>query len=120
MDKKEYKITKDQCQSMIGERICSQCGGPLSPIETMDNSGAPTFWSGCQDCLKFDSGVSPTIYKIAKMMVINRAFIAYKHLRKPQGRNTDFKEHWLRTQIGGACDVVYDVLWCQKELRRIS
>ncbi len=61
----KYQITKKQCQESI-RGICSYCGGKLEPIETVDNSGNPTFWVGCVPCGVFDNGTDPKTYEIAK------------------------------------------------------
>ena len=98
----EYRVTYDQCKEMI-HGVCSRCGGELEPIETVDNSGNPTFWQGCISCSCFDSGVTPEIYKIAKEMV-------EKHLLRPYSHPCS----WA-SQISGACDIVWNVLKISKE-----
>lgn len=107
--KMDYKTTYDQCRSMISG-ICSRCGGSLEPIETVDNAGDPTFWQGCKSCCVFCSGVTPEVYRVAKKMVESRYFRPYSHIEEDSKDTEDIKQHKLKSQIGGACDVVADVL----------
>ena len=62
---KEYRTTKEECQRRIDERacVCPGCGGPIIPFETVDNSGNPTFWAGCEHC---------QAWAIIKDMISNR------------------------------------------------
>ena len=75
-----YKITKERCQNSIDstEYICDYCGGKLEPIETVDNSNNPTFWTGCKSCSRFTAGCPPTVFEIAKRMVEEHHFRYYK------------------------------------------
>lgn len=88
-----HKISEERCRSMI-TGVCSQCGGSLEPIDTVDNGGDPTFWSGCLDCSLFDWGVDPLVFKIAKQMVTTHGYRAYTH--------TDCE----KSQIGGTVSTV--------------
>jgi len=106
----EYKTTKEQCAKQI-TGICSQCGGKIEPLETVDNVGAPTYWNGCAKCQRFDNGVDPEIYKIAKRMVIERNFKYYSHVRDEDSDSIEIKRYNMQCQISGACGVVRDVLF---------
>ena len=88
----EYKITKEQCQSMING-ICSRCGGKLEPIETVDNCGDPTFWQGCNKCSRFDSGVDLVTYLTAKELVENK-LADYISLSRPLREEPDLIKRW--------------------------
>ena len=72
-----YQITKEECQASIGKNVCSSCGGKLEPIETVDNSGRPTFWTGCMACCRYDSGVLRETFEIAKVLVERHGFKLY-------------------------------------------
>jgi len=112
MDKTEYITNKEQCQSTIDKRmpiVCSSCGGKLEPIKTVDNANNPTYWIGCMSCMKFDNGVSPRVYETAKYMVTERHFMAYRE-PMPEKEDTERYNYWLKSQIGGTCSIVYDIL----------
>lgn len=105
----EYRITKQQCQDDING-VCSRCGGKLEPLETVDNGRNPTFWSGCAKCGCFDNGVDPKIYAIAKILVKEDRYWPYSHIDHRDDDSDEAKLYKLNAQIGGACDVVRDVL----------
>ena len=107
--KMEYMVTKEECAKKI-RGVCSQCGGELEPIETVDNSRHPTYWSGCVRCSRFDCGVLPLIYSIAKELVEECGFKPYSHIRIESEDNIEVREYKINCQIGGACAVVNDVL----------
>ena len=115
---KEYRITKEGCQHTIDTNggVCSQCGGKLTPIETVDNSDHPTFWSGCESCSRFDWGVNPVVHAIAKEMVLNQNYVEYSHLGSDYGKTGDELLYWQHSQIGGACMTVQKVLNIYKKL----
>ena len=108
-DRMEYKTTFEKCKSGL-YGICSRCGGELEPIETVDNSGDPTFWQGCKACSCFDSGVKPETYRIAKELVENEFFRPYGHVDHNPNDNKEMKAHKLQTQISAACRIVTSVL----------
>ena len=58
----EYRISKESCLKNISGRVCEGCGEGLSAIETVDNSGNPTFWAGCNRCQRFTGGVNRDIF----------------------------------------------------------
>ena len=103
-----YQITKEKCQEMI-HGVCSNCGGKLVPIETVDNADHPTFWSGCKRCSIFDNGVAPEIYKIAVKLVDE---CKYRHYP-----NSDFtnQEEERYAQIGGASRLISQIIFLLKE-----
>jgi len=118
---KKYKISFDvsfdECLSRI-QGVCSGCGGPLEPIETEDNSGNPTFWSGCRHCCKFCYGVEKIIFNIAREMVEKEGFISYRHMNDPRHKKefrSDQLEYYLDSQTAGACNIVLTVLRLQKK-----
>ena len=105
---KEYKTTKEVCQKGI-RGVCPGCGGLVEPIETVDNSGDPTFWAGCKNCHEFCSGVNPIIFKLAQHMVTKEGLVPYHHLREYDG-DKEMVDYCLRGQTKGACDIVRRVL----------
>lgn len=86
----EYKITREHCQKMIDENgnVCSQCGAVLTPIDTVDNAGDPTFWIGCMPCGRFDHGVPELIQRMAKYLVTERNYRAYNYEPEPRQERT--------------------------------
>lgn len=115
----KYKITKKQCQQQIdkNQNVCTNCGGKLVPLETVDNSGNPTYWIGCESCQKFDYGTDKHIYKIAARMVDERHFVAYNCEQQPdKEKEPDRFNHWRKEQIGGTVSIVSDILRFDKEM----
>ena len=74
---KQYIMSEADCASEIQGRVCTQCGEPVEPLETVDNSGRPTFWGGCKKCSILCWGTSPETYRIAKALVIEDHFAPY-------------------------------------------
>lgn len=99
----EYKTTREQCQETI-RGVCSGCGGQLEPIETVDNAKAPTFWAGCMACHKFDEGVDPRVFRVARRLVENRRLKPYAHLNEGEFQ-------YLESQTNGATSIVLGVLY---------
>jgi len=111
---KKYKITKEECQSQIDVRmpvVCSGCGGKIEPIDTVDNSDAPTYWPGCLKCFAFDYGSKPEIYQTAEKMVDEHGFRAYSYDNQPD-KETELElfNYWRSGQIRGACVTVRQIL----------
>lgn len=116
---KVYIETKEDCQRQIDAAgtVCSRCAGVITPIETVDNSGRPTYWMGCEVCGRFDYGVPKLIYDIAKRLVTERNFVPYRHMDYPADqKGEEYKKYWTESQIGGATSIVTDVLRIQKQL----
>jgi hypothetical protein len=106
----DYKVTKEVCKDNISG-ICSQCGGEIVPIETVDNAGSPTYWAGCEKCCRFDNGVSPKVYRIAKRMVTGNHYRCYSHLGEKHDDNEETKKFHEEAQIGGTCNIVAQILY---------
>ena len=104
----KYRITKRQCAESI-RGVCSRCGGELEPIETVDNGGNPTYWSGCVSCSCFDSGVSRLVYTIARAMV-DDGYCPHSCDHVGPRDSPEMALYKKRQQIGGACVTVRDVL----------
>ena len=105
----QYKITKKQCEDGISG-VCSRCGGELSAINTVDNSGNPTYWSGCEDCMCFDNGVTKTVYAIAVALHDKHYYRHYSTIKERPTDSAEKKQRNREQQIGGACGVVEKVL----------
>ncbi len=113
-EQQQYKTT---CKAII-HGVCSGCGGEITPMETIDNSGDPTFWPGCIKCEVFDYGVDPHIFNIAKRMV-EEGYLHYGRdvIAKPDGKSEDYKRHWLSSQIRGTTGIVHQVLKIHNKLK---
>ena len=110
----KYMITETECRNGISG-VCSRCGGELSPMDTVDNSGNPTFWCGCKECCCFDNGVSAHVYNIARRLVVEQLFYRYSFYKDEPGETAEMKEYHQKQQISGACDIVRKVLWLAEE-----
>ncbi len=109
----EYRITKEQCESGING-ICTRCGKSLVAIETVDNARNPTYWSGCDDCMCFDNGVSQQVYDISKIMVTERHFRPYTCDEK-MSDDEETKMYKQKQQISGACRIVEQIAHLLKQ-----
>lgn len=107
--KKRYQTTKKRCLEMING-VCSSCGGKLTAIKTVDNSGNPTFWGGCEKCSKLCWGVDVKIWKTARILVEKRRVIAYSSMKESEYKSAEEKEYWLNVQTSGVTIIVADVL----------
>lgn len=67
----EYQTTK---------HVCEGCGGELSAIKIVDNSGLPTFRTGCERCSFFRVGVDRTYFRIARKLVEEGRLLPYSHI----------------------------------------
>lgn len=108
----EYKTDRETCQNMIdlNNNVCDGCGGIIEPLETVDNSGDPTFWSGCNHCCVFTSGVKEDIYLTAKYMVFEQNYVAYRHMdRITETSSPDYVVYYYESQIRGACSDIRQV-----------
>lgn len=114
---KQYVQTKEKCESLING-ICDSCGGELEPIETVDNAGSPTFWSGCMKCRKFTGGTDPFTYKMAVELVDKWSWVPYSYKEMSRLRSgSDFeKAYWRECQIAGVVSQVRQMLQVKKEL----
>lgn len=105
MSAETYIMTKEQCEAGINIRpvVCRRCGGHLSAIETVDNSGRPTYWPGCEACDHFDYGVERRVFLAALWLVRERRHIKYAWMDKP---SDPIGSEWERAQVSGA---IYDI-----------
>lgn len=109
----EYQISREQCQKQIDENgnVCSQCGGVLVPIDTVDNAGSPTHWIGCLICERFDHGVKYLIFEMAKYLVTERHYRAFHYEQEPdKTKEPDRHKYWLDGQIGGMSNQVNEIV----------
>lgn len=104
---KVYAITKEQCQAQIDKKengVCPGCGGQITPLETVNNSGEPTYWAGCEHCQVFTYPVDKMIFDIADRVVKDGSVIRYN--RKPYQATEEDLEYWLDTERRGVCEYV--------------
>jgi hypothetical protein len=104
-EEKAYKTTKEDCVSKI-TGVCSQCGGKLDPIETVDNSNDPTFWAGCLRCHIFCWGIDERIFKLSDRMVREHDLRPYSHIDHRPDDSLDVSAYKLRQQVAGAHSLV--------------
>ena len=99
----KYVTTKEECQKNIdSKKVCPFCGEKLSPIETVDNAGNPTFWSGCESCQRYTVGVKKKLFLIARKLVENDIIIPYENIDR-----TDVnEEYWINAQTGGLSSTI--------------
>lgn len=109
----DYKISEKACRENHIFGVCSRCRGEIKPMETVDNSGDPTFWAGCSECNVFDCGVPERIYDISEKLV-DSGHIEYSHMDTPFNKDDAYKKYWRETQIGGTCSLVRKVLQIAK------
>jgi hypothetical protein len=117
-----YKISKEQCAAIVDGLVCDGCGGPLEPMETVDNAGDPTFWPVCNSCSKYHWGTKKEIHEIAKRLVDDFHYIAYSHMENPACRTNDaewYKQYYRTAQIAGACSIVRNVLQIKSEIESV-
>ncbi len=97
----KYQITKKQCQAQI-KGVCEGCGGKLKPIKTVNNSGEPTYWVGCEHCSCFRVGVDRRYWEIARELVEKREMLPYSHMYYHEYSNTPERlEYWKDSQYAG-------------------
>ena len=111
---KQYQTTAEQCAKII-HGVCSQCGGELVPIETVDNSGAPTFWAGCEECQRFCWGVSRRLWEIAREMVVRHNLTPYEFEDNPRESKREkeidwYARYYMESQISGSIDTVQRII----------
>ena len=111
----EYKISEEHCRKMICG-VCDYCGGRISPIETVDNAGNPTYWSSCKPCGVFTTGVPVRIYNVAKLLVVEHSYVHYNHLLPEAGDSEEMLNYKQNSQISGACSTVRQVLVLDRQL----
>lgn len=108
---KRFITTKQECQKKINGKgfVCIQCKGIVTPQETVDNSGRPTYWEGCNTCQIFTQGVSKKIYDISEYMVKDRHFAPYIHIKQPHYKSEEMLEYY-KSQISGTHRIVIDII----------
>ena len=113
MKKTQYIITKKECEKNI-KGVCEGCGGKLTAIETVDNSGRPTFWQGCEYCLCFRSGTEQKYYNVARKLVEEGRMLPYRHLKKNEYEDTpEHLSYYFLTQTAG---LSHNIKYIQKLL----
>jgi len=101
-----YQVTKKQCEAQI-KGVCEGCGGKLEALKTVNNSGEPTYWVGCNHCHCFRGGIEKIYFEVARKLVENGEMIPYTRMRKNEYEDTPERlEYWLDTQT---TSLSYDV-----------
>ena len=112
-----YKITKEQCEANISG-VCEGCGGELAAIETVDNSGNPTFWQGCEKCSCFRQGIEPKYFEIARKCVEDNILRPYNRMNVAEySGNPDKLEYYYDVQTAGLSLIIK---YIDKLLKEIS
>ena len=94
----KYQVTKKQCRSWI-KGVCEGCGGKLEPIETVNNSGEPTYWIGCNHCSCFRVGIEREYFEIARQLVEQKEMLPYSSMSFKEYNDTpERRNYWLDTQ----------------------
>jgi hypothetical protein len=97
----KYQVTKKECQKRI-KGVCEGCGGKLEPIKTVDNSGQPTYWVGCNHCSCFRGGVDRKYWEIARKLIEQNEMIPYSHMSKHDYSDSkENLEYWFDSQCAG-------------------
>lgn len=122
----KYVKNKEDCQAEIDshDRVCNRCGRRPVPIETVDNSGCPTFWSGCFHGTTsdghFTSGVDISAFKLARKMVLHGE-VAYRHMHKSEYNSSDdLKRYWIESQTEGLVSQVLLMRFLEKNEPRMT
>ena len=114
---KTYQTTKDECQSRIDvvvNGVCGGCGGKVTALETVDNSGEPTYWSGCEHCSVFTYPVSNRLYKTAQLL-IDKGEHVYEF--KPYEATDNELSYWRDTESRALCSKLSMYLKAYKETK---
>jgi hypothetical protein len=99
--KSKYVISKKQCEDNI-KGVCEGCGGKLSAIKTVDNSGNPTYWQGCKRCMCFRGGIELKYFKVARILVEEGECLPYSSMRKIDYQDTPERiQYYFDTQTAG-------------------
>ena len=102
----KYQVTKKQCEAQI-KGVCEGCGGKLEALKTVNNSGEPTYWVGCNHCSCFRGGIDKIYFEVARKLVESGEMIPYPHMSKHEYEDTPERlEYWLDTQTAS---LSYDV-----------
>ena len=110
---KEYVVTKEECQSSIDKYnyVCERCGQKLVPIKTVDNSGNPTYWSGCMhgtEVGNFTQGVPRDVYKLAYKLVLDDGLYFTTGKYKYDVVSNDF-DYWFGNSMEKVCNIITSI-----------
>ena len=103
---KKYQTTKSQCQEKIDkviDGVCGGCGGKVTPLETVDNSGEPTYWAGCEHCSIFTYPVSVRLYKTAQALLDDHEYV---YEMQPYKATDDELSYWRDTESRALCNKI--------------
>jgi len=107
---KVYQISEEICAKNISG-VCPGCGGVVEPIETVNNSDEPTFWSGCNHCLIFCCGVDKSVWQTARKLVEEgRGFTSCKS-RHDYEDTPERLEYWKDTETSHLSGQIRQILF---------
>lgn len=87
--------------------VCGGCGGPVTPIQTVNNSGEPAVWTGCEHCDRFTNGVEPIYFRVARKLVEDGELTAYSHMvRVDYEKTPETLAYYLDTQTDGLSRII--------------
>jgi hypothetical protein len=108
---KKYQTTQEECQNnIIKGNVCGYCGLEIVPIETVNNSGEPTFWSGCMHNKKmgewghFSCGYNKEMYDLAYKIILDDGI--YLHMEKDA--TADF-EYQFMNGVNMVCGILRNI-----------
>lgn len=106
------EIPKFTQETLDSGRVCAGCGGKLTGIETVDNSGEKTVWAGCEHCSVYENGVSQQVFDIARKLVVEDKKHLYNHMNEYDYQDTpEAREYFLDTQTRGMSGLVARILY---------
>lgn len=104
---KIYATTEKECQSNIKkDSVCERCGRYIVPLETVDNSGHPTFWAGCEhgrDYGNFTNGIDKGLRDIAYKLVLEDSYRFSISMNDNISYGFDY---WFEESMAKACEIV--------------
>jgi hypothetical protein len=94
----------ERVEKIIKDKVCTRCGGELSPIETVDNGGNADVWAGCKRCEVFNYGTSKENYELRKRIFFETDYLPYTHLEEDMREKRDDPEwsrYYFESQLDG-------------------
>jgi hypothetical protein len=111
MEEIKYQTTKEECEAKINkDYVCERCGRKIIAMETVDNSGNPTFWAGCwhtDNPIKdswgnFTGGVPKHIYELAEKLVCEEGkYYSHTDTSDYENKTINEREYIFQEQQAG-------------------
>lgn len=112
---KQLSVPAHTQRTLESGRVCTGCGGKLEGIKTVDNSGSPTVWAGCNKCSIFNGGVDREIYIVARRLVMEDHERPYSSMSESDYKTVEEKEYYFSCQIQGMSRLVSRICYLLKE-----